>query len=91
MKELTEAIKDFTVLTKDFFAGIGKIFHYVTHPVELLSSLWNLIEVYSGPVTLLVFLMAMILYVIGYEKSKKFISGSFFTYVVIQMIGATIK
>lgn len=85
------AIKDFTVQTKDFFVVIGKVFHYLSHPIELINMLWNFIVTFSGPVTLLIFLIAMLLFFCGFSKAKRYMSGSFFSYLIIQMIAATIK
>lgn len=94
MKEMLDginAIKDFTVQTKDFFTGISKVFHYITHPIELLKIIWDFIATFSGPITLLIFLIAMILFFCGFEKAKKYMSGSFFFHVIIQMFTATMK
>lgn len=90
IKETSESIKEFTSLTKDFFNAVSKIVHYITHPAELGMSIWGGLVKYSLPVCLIMCILALLLYLMGYDKAKKFISGSFFGYIVIQMIHSTI-
>jgi len=88
--EASESIKEFTSSTKDFFKAVSKIIHYITHPAELGMSIWGGIVKYSLPVCLIMCILALLFYLMGYDKAKKFISGSFFGYIVIQMVNAAI-
>ncbi len=90
IKEASESIQEFTTATKDFFVGIGKVFYYLTHPAQLGMFIWGGLVKYSLPICLMICILALLLYLIGYDKARKFIAGSFFGYFVIQMINAAI-
>lgn len=90
IKDASESIKDFTTTTKGFFIGIEKVFYYLTHLDQLCILIWNDLVKYSLPVCLMICILSLLLYLIGYNKARKLISGSFFGYVVIQMINSAI-
>jgi hypothetical protein len=90
IKEASENIKEFTTATKDFFVGIGKVFYYISHPAQLGMLIWGGLVKYSLPICLMICILALLLYLMGHDKAKKFIAGSFFGYFVIQMISSAL-
>lgn len=89
MKTL-EVIQDFCIETKDFFVTAGKVLYYLSHPKQLAWILWNGLVQYSLPIFIFICLLSLILYMCGWKKIRRIISGSFFGYVVIQMINAAL-
>jgi hypothetical protein len=72
----------------DFCTTLGKGIHYITHPIELLSLIWDGVVYISFFGCMIVCLGGVIVYLTGVEKGKKVAVGSAAIYVVIRMLSA---
>lgn len=90
MSETLQAIKEFCINTKDFFVTSGKILWYLTHPKNLAMFIWGGCVEYCLPVCAMICFLSLLLYLCGWDKAKRFASGSFLGYLAIQMINAAL-
>lgn len=80
-----EQIKELNASLKQFSTVIGKVWHYITHPLELGLIIWIEAVKYSFYVCLMIFIVSIIVYILGYKKGAKWARTSIFSYVAIQI------
>lgn len=85
-----KSIKDFCETTKDFFAGMSKIMYYIFHPKQLAWMMWSGLVAHSLEVCLLICLLSILAWLIGWNKGKKIATGSILLYGVVQAINAAL-
>lgn len=86
-----KTIKEFCETTGDFFKGMSKIMYYSFHPKELVKMIWSGLVTNSFEICLLLCLIAIMTWLIGWEKGKKIATGSILAYGVIQALNAGLK
>lgn len=72
----------------DLCESIGKGIYFITHPMEMASAAWTVIDSSSFFVLMVVCMGGVIVFILGYEKGKKIAIGSVGLYLVIRMISA---
>lgn len=86
---LVEGVKDIGAGGWDALKTIAKFFNYVMHPGLAIHALWNYTLAYAFWICLLVAMISMIFYALGFKKCAKWIPGSFAIYTLIRVIGGT--
>jgi hypothetical protein len=85
-----KTLQEFNGNTTEYFKIIKGIYHYTTHPVDLLLWLWEMAVKYSFYVCLSAFFICLVLYLIGVRKAARYAQISFFSYLAIQIFDAVI-
>lgn len=67
---------------------IGKFLNYIMHPSLILMGLWKYTVIYSFWVCLVISLVSLILYAIGFKKLGKYVPLSLVAYSFIKMIAS---
>jgi hypothetical protein len=65
---------------------MNKTFFYITHPKITGTIIWNFIDHESYFICMLVCLIALSLYLCGWEKGKKVTMGSTMIFILIKML-----
>ena len=78
-----EWVKDLTVSVK----SIAEVCNYLLHPSRILIALWNCCFDVSYLVCLLIALISLLLYIIGYKKFAKVIPLSAIVLVLVKAVG----
>jgi len=69
-----------------FANTMNNIFYYVSHPKETGLVVWNFIDHESYFICMLVCLIALALYLCGWEKGKKVTVSSTMIFILIKML-----
>jgi hypothetical protein len=85
VQNLVEQVKELNGSIKHFSNVVGKMWHYITHPLEVGLIIWNETVEYSFYICLMIFIIGTIIYLIGYKKGSKWARVSIFSYVAIQI------
>lgn len=72
----------------DSLKTIAQFFNYLMHPSLIVSALWHFTMAYAFWICLLVAMLSMIFYAIGFKKCAKFIPGSISLFILLKMIGS---
>jgi NADH:ubiquinone oxidoreductase subunit H len=74
-----------------FCESMNKAFYYITHPKETGLIIWNFIDHESYFICMLVCLIALCLYLCGWEKGKKVTVNSTLVFILIKMLSTAFK
>jgi NADH:ubiquinone oxidoreductase subunit H len=74
-----------------FAETMNKIFYYFAHPKEAGLAVWNFADYNSYFILMLVCLIAITLYLCGWEKGKKYAMNSTILFILIKMLGTAFK
>jgi hypothetical protein len=85
-----QTIKEFCETTGDFFRGMSKIMYYLLNPKQLAWMMWSGLVAHSFEICLLLCLISMMAWLIGWNKGKKIATGSILFYGVVQAINAAL-
>jgi NADH:ubiquinone oxidoreductase subunit H len=70
-----------------FAETMNQVFYYIGHPKEAGLAAWGFIDVNSYYICMIVCLLAVLLYLCGWEKGKKYAQGSTLIFILIKMLG----
>jgi len=91
VNQCVNSIKEFNENTKAFFSTVSNIIYYLTHPKQLGLLIWNGLVEHSFEICLLICLLSIVAYLVGYERGKKVAKGSVLTYIVVQMFNSALS
>lgn len=83
-------VKAILVNSGDAIKNLGQLAFYILHPGMIFQSLWNYTVIYSYWICLIIFLLSMIFYALGFKKCAKYMPGSLAIYALIKMIAVAI-
>jgi hypothetical protein len=74
-----------------FCDTMNTVFYYITHPKESGLAIWNFLDHNSYFICMIVCLIALTLYLCGWEKGKKYTQNSVLIFILIKMLGSAFK
>ncbi|MFL0198551.1 hypothetical protein ACJDU8_23785 [Clostridium sp. WILCCON 0269] len=89
-QETIKSIKDFYETTGDFFKVMSKVMYYLFHPEQLAWTLWCGLVAHSFEICLLLCLISIMAWIIGWNKGKKIAVGSMLFYGVVRAINVAL-